>query len=144
MRIKLDENLPSSLVEALAQLGHDVDSVPQERLQGSSDPDIWAAAQAEGRFLVTQDLDFSDVRQFAPGTERKRNRKGARDARGREEDKERSCLGSLAPPAPLAASLFPAFLPLELAPGRAAGLRKPLNSGDLQPVRRCPTEHRSG
>jgi len=26
------------------------------------------AAQAEGRFLVTQDLDFSDRRKFAPGT----------------------------------------------------------------------------
>jgi predicted nuclease of predicted toxin-antitoxin system len=25
------------------------------------------AAQAEGRFLVTQDLDFSDTRKFAPG-----------------------------------------------------------------------------
>jgi hypothetical protein len=35
MRIKLDENLPTSLVEALIQLGHDVDSVQQEGLQGS-------------------------------------------------------------------------------------------------------------
>jgi predicted nuclease of predicted toxin-antitoxin system len=29
---------------------------------------VWAAAQTEGRFLVTQDLDFSDIRRFAPGT----------------------------------------------------------------------------
>jgi predicted nuclease of predicted toxin-antitoxin system len=68
MRIKLDENLPSSLVETLEQLGHDADSVPEEGLQGSSDPDVWAAAQAAKRFLVTQDLDFSDVRKFPPGT----------------------------------------------------------------------------
>lgn len=68
MRIKLDENLPTSLVETLTQLGHDTDSVQEEGLQGSSDPDVWAAAQATGRFLVTQDLDFSDVRKFAPGT----------------------------------------------------------------------------
>ena len=68
MRIKLDENLPTSLVEALVQLGHDADSVQQEGLQGSHDPDIWAAAQAAKRFLITQDLDFSDVRQFEPGT----------------------------------------------------------------------------
>jgi predicted nuclease of predicted toxin-antitoxin system len=68
MRIKLDENLPTSLVEALVQLGHDADSVQQEGLQGSPDPDVWAAAQAAKRFLVTQDLDFSDLRQFAPGT----------------------------------------------------------------------------
>jgi predicted nuclease of predicted toxin-antitoxin system len=68
MRIKLDENLPTSLVEALVQLGHDADSVQQEGLQGSPDSGVWAAAQADKRFLVTQDLDFSDVRQFAPGT----------------------------------------------------------------------------
>lgn len=30
MRIKLDENLPTSLVEALVQLGHDVDSVQRK------------------------------------------------------------------------------------------------------------------
>jgi predicted nuclease of predicted toxin-antitoxin system len=68
MRIKLDENLPTSLVEALVQLGHDADSVQQEGLQGSPDPDVWTAAQAAKRFLVTQDLDFSNVREFAPGT----------------------------------------------------------------------------
>lgn len=27
----------------------------------------WAAAQAEDRFLVTHDLDFSDTRKFEPG-----------------------------------------------------------------------------
>ena len=30
MRIKLDENIPVSLVTALDALGHDLDSVPQE------------------------------------------------------------------------------------------------------------------
>ena len=29
---------------------------------------VWSAAQAHGRFLVTQDLDVSDVRKYAPGT----------------------------------------------------------------------------
>ena len=28
---------------------------------------MWQAAQAAGRVLVTQDLDFSDVRTFSPG-----------------------------------------------------------------------------
>jgi predicted nuclease of predicted toxin-antitoxin system len=68
MRVKLDENLPSSLVEVLARLGHDADTVPQEGLQGAPDTDVWAAAQTAERCLITQDLDFSDVRQFAPGT----------------------------------------------------------------------------
>ncbi|WP_438002402.1 DUF5615 family PIN-like protein [Sorangium sp. So ce185] len=43
----MDENLPTSLVEALVQLGHDADSVQQEALQGSPDAGVWAAAQPE-------------------------------------------------------------------------------------------------
>ena len=38
-----------------------------EQLGGRSDEDVWAAAQAEDRFLVTHDLDFSDTRKFEPG-----------------------------------------------------------------------------
>jgi len=68
MKIKLDENLPTGLIEVLTNLGHDVDSVPQEALTGQPDSKVWNATQAAQRFLVTQDLDFSDVRRFAPGT----------------------------------------------------------------------------
>ena len=68
MRIKLDENLPAVLVGELANLGHDVDSVPGEKLASRPDAEIWPAAQRTRRFLITQDLDFSDIRQFAPGT----------------------------------------------------------------------------
>jgi predicted nuclease of predicted toxin-antitoxin system len=68
MRIKLDENVPADLVSDLAALGHDVDTAPSEGLAGHDDPDVWAAAQAVERVLITQDLDFSDVRMFAPGT----------------------------------------------------------------------------
>jgi predicted nuclease of predicted toxin-antitoxin system len=68
LNIKLDENLPERLVEALATLGHDVDTVRAERLNGRPDPDVWSATQAAKRFFITQDLDFSDMRQYAPGT----------------------------------------------------------------------------
>ena len=68
MRIKLDENLPFDLVSILTALGHDVDSVIQEGIQGSQDAEIWQAAQEEERFLITQDLDFSDIRRFVPGS----------------------------------------------------------------------------
>jgi predicted nuclease of predicted toxin-antitoxin system len=68
MKIKLDENLPSGLAKILAQLGHDADTITEEGLAGSEDPQVWEAAQRTGRFLITQDLDFSDVRKFAPGT----------------------------------------------------------------------------
>ena len=67
MKIKLDENLPARAVEILAAVGNDVDSVPQEGLAGQSDAHVWAAAQRSGRFFITQDLDFSDVRTFEPG-----------------------------------------------------------------------------
>ena len=70
MRIKLDENLPASLVEELAALGHDADTVPQEGLKGHPDSDVFDAAQEAARFLITQDLDFSDLRKFAPGSHR--------------------------------------------------------------------------
>ena len=68
MRIKLDENLPAGLVPILTALGHEVDTVPAEGIGGKDDDIVWHASQADGRFLVTQDLDFSDVRKYAPGT----------------------------------------------------------------------------
>jgi len=68
VKIKLDENLPTRLVSALVALGHEVDTVPAEGLAGRDDADVWAAAQADGRFVITQDLDFADVRRFVPGS----------------------------------------------------------------------------
>lgn len=68
MKAKLDENLPESLLAELRKLGHDVDNVRQEGLFGRPDADVWQAAQNAQRFFITQDLDFSDIRQYAPGT----------------------------------------------------------------------------
>ena len=67
MKIKLDENLPAILVRDLASLGHECDTVAEEGLKGRSDPEVWQATQRAQRFLTTQDLDFSDIRQFKPG-----------------------------------------------------------------------------
>ena len=68
MRIKLDENLPSSLVGILSGFGHETDTVEDEGVNGKPDEIVWERAQRDGRFLITQDLDFSDIRKFAPGT----------------------------------------------------------------------------
>ena len=64
MNIKLDENLPHQLVQLLTDLGHDVDTVPDEHLAGRDDDVVWAAAQthlAESAFLseaaLAQDWD---------------------------------------------------------------------------------------
>jgi predicted nuclease of predicted toxin-antitoxin system len=66
VKIKLDENIPHTVADRID--GHEIDSVLGEGLRGHDDDDVWAAAQADGRFLVTQDLDFSDRRKFVPGT----------------------------------------------------------------------------
>ncbi|MGB9337439.1 MAG: DUF5615 family PIN-like protein [Candidatus Acidiferrales bacterium] len=68
MRIKLDENLPVSLKSAIEKFGHDVDTTQHEGLRGRTDREVWDAAQKDRRFLITQDLDFSDIRRFAPGS----------------------------------------------------------------------------
>jgi predicted nuclease of predicted toxin-antitoxin system len=68
MRIKLDENLPTRLAAILTNLRHDVHTIADEKLSGRSDREVWDAAQQDKRFLITQDMDFSDVRRFAPST----------------------------------------------------------------------------
>jgi predicted nuclease of predicted toxin-antitoxin system len=64
----LDENLPHRIVQVLNDLGHDVDTVVDERIAGRDDSVVWDAAQAQNRFLITQDLDFSDARRYVPGS----------------------------------------------------------------------------
>jgi predicted nuclease of predicted toxin-antitoxin system len=68
VRIKLDENIPHSAAVRLTALGHDVHTVIEEGLSGRSDREVFAVAQAESRFLITQDLDFSDERRFTAGS----------------------------------------------------------------------------
>lgn len=66
--VKLDENLGLSHAELVRQAGHSVDRVTDEGLSGAGDPVVWQRGVAEGRFFITLDLDFADVRQFPPGT----------------------------------------------------------------------------
>lgn len=68
MNLKLDENLPVSVSDMLVDFGHDVHTVRDERLEGRSDKEVWEFAQRESRFFITQDMDFSDLREFVPGT----------------------------------------------------------------------------
>jgi predicted nuclease of predicted toxin-antitoxin system len=68
LKLKLDENLGRSVAARLRDAGHDVDSVLDEGLGGASDAAVLAAATAEGRVLVTTDLDFSDPRSHPPAT----------------------------------------------------------------------------
>jgi predicted nuclease of predicted toxin-antitoxin system len=66
MKIKLDENVTTGVLPSLKKLGHEVQTTIEEAPTGRSDDEVWAAAQSEERFFVTQDMDFSDARKFAP------------------------------------------------------------------------------
>ena len=68
MNVKLDENLPESLIEIFAQYGHQAITVSQEGLAGAADEPLFEVAKEEGRLFVTLDLDFSDIRAFPPNT----------------------------------------------------------------------------
>lgn len=67
MRIKIDENLPLSLVEILTAFGHDTEHVVTEGLTGRDDLAVWAAAQVEERFLITQDIRFANAHMAGRG-----------------------------------------------------------------------------
>jgi predicted nuclease of predicted toxin-antitoxin system len=66
--VKLDENLGQSHVELIRAAGYAADRVTDQRMSGAKDPDVWNRVQIDNRFFITLDLDFSDVRQFSPGT----------------------------------------------------------------------------
>ncbi|MBI4461184.1 MAG: DUF5615 family PIN-like protein [Acidobacteria bacterium] len=70
MLVKLDENLARSHAELLRAAGHDVQRVYDEGLSGQTDSTVWDRARAEGRFFITLDLDFADIRRYPPGVNR--------------------------------------------------------------------------
>ena len=70
LRFKLDENLPDRALLALRVHGSDAESALSEGLAGAADPAILAACAAEGRILITLDLDFADIRNYPPASHR--------------------------------------------------------------------------
>jgi predicted nuclease of predicted toxin-antitoxin system len=68
MRFKTDENLPVEVARLFTSHGHDAKTVEEQGLGGTTDPEVAAACGSEGRILVTLDTDFSDIRQYPPGS----------------------------------------------------------------------------
>jgi len=68
MRIKVDEDLPQAAVRMLRDRGYDAVGTVEQGMGGWKDPALWQAVQAEGRFLITADKGFADIRSHAPGT----------------------------------------------------------------------------
>ena len=67
MRVKLDENLPIQLKRLFTDSGHDAVTVLDEGMGGATDPDVASVCLAEERVLLTQDMDFADIRMYPPG-----------------------------------------------------------------------------
>ena len=66
MKLKIDENLPSECAEILRDGGFEADTVADERLTGAEDSAIAVRSRAEGRVLITLDLDFANIRAYPP------------------------------------------------------------------------------
>ncbi len=66
MLVKLDENLGERGRQAFIRAEHDVATVRDQGLAGAVDPRVIQVCQAEGRCLVTLDLDFSNPFRFPP------------------------------------------------------------------------------
>ena len=66
MRFKLDENLPVEAAALLREAGHDALTVLEQEMGGTTDPNIAAVCQQEGRAIVTLDADFADIRTYPP------------------------------------------------------------------------------
>ena len=66
MRFLLDANMPRSAADLLGRCGHDAVHVRDTALKDAPDERIAHFASKEQRAVVTRDLDFADVRRYAP------------------------------------------------------------------------------
>lgn len=66
MRFKTDENMHAGVAAVLRAAGHDAETARGQGLGGSPDADLARACLLERRAIVTQDLDFADVRVYPP------------------------------------------------------------------------------
>jgi predicted nuclease of predicted toxin-antitoxin system len=64
MKFKIDENLPVEAAQLLQGVGHDAVTVYDQNLRGEIDRRLREICAAEGRTLITFDLDFSDLRTY--------------------------------------------------------------------------------
>jgi predicted nuclease of predicted toxin-antitoxin system len=66
LKFKVDQNLPVEVADLLTAAGHEAATVEAEGLGGADDAVLASHVQAEGRALVTLDLDFGDIRTYPP------------------------------------------------------------------------------
>jgi predicted nuclease of predicted toxin-antitoxin system len=68
LKFKIDENLPSECAVRLRDAGFTADTVADEHLSGAADAKLAQHARAEGRVLITLDMDFANIRSYPPAS----------------------------------------------------------------------------
>jgi predicted nuclease of predicted toxin-antitoxin system len=68
VRFKVDEDLPRQIAQVLTDRGNNATTVVEQGWQGLPDEILWQQIQAEGRWLITGDKGFADLRLHPPGT----------------------------------------------------------------------------
>ena len=66
MKLFADECVYQVTVEALRSWGHDVVTTQEVNLAGEADEEQLQEAISQGRVLITNDLDFSNIRRYPP------------------------------------------------------------------------------
>jgi predicted nuclease of predicted toxin-antitoxin system len=66
MKFLIDANLPRSIVELIAELGHEAEFARDIGMAAAPDSEIAARALQTGAVLLTRDLDFADIRNYPP------------------------------------------------------------------------------
>jgi predicted nuclease of predicted toxin-antitoxin system len=66
LKFKIEENLPTEIVDCLISAKYDTITVVGQSLTGANDCSIAEVCKKEERILVTLDTDFIDIRTFPP------------------------------------------------------------------------------
>jgi predicted nuclease of predicted toxin-antitoxin system len=66
VKVKLDENLPTELLDDLRAAGHEADTVHDEALTGAPDSIVLDQVRHDGRVLFTLDKGIANVRAYPP------------------------------------------------------------------------------
>jgi len=66
MKFKLDENFGARTQQLFCEAFHEILTVPEQKLKGCTDQELYKVCCDEQCCLVTLDLDFSDVTRFSP------------------------------------------------------------------------------
>ncbi len=67
-RVKIDEDLLRQIAGLVAAQDYDAATVVGQGWQRASDDELWSRVQHEGRWLMTADMGFADLRRHPAGS----------------------------------------------------------------------------